>query len=85
MTPTLHFSKSDTRESALAKAAAWYDHIADDKVARFATAISQDDGSCEATMAAIDQGRLMAVEGRAPFLAQMARVLDEVIAMGRSQ
>jgi hypothetical protein len=27
----------------------------------------------------------VAVEGRAPFLAQVARVLDKVIAMGKSQ
>jgi hypothetical protein len=81
MTPTLRFSKNDTRHSALAKAAAWYDNIVDDKVTRFATAIGrQADVSCEAMMAAIDQGRLMAAEGRAPFLADVARVLDEVIA-----
>ena len=30
MTPTLHFSKDDTRESALRKAGAWYDCIADE-------------------------------------------------------
>jgi hypothetical protein len=34
-------------------------------------------------IAAIDQGRLMAVQGRAPFLADVARVLDEVIATRR--
>jgi hypothetical protein len=28
---------------------------------------------------------VVAVEGRAPFLAHVARVLDKVIAMGRSQ
>jgi hypothetical protein len=31
MTPTLHFSKHDTRETALAKAARWYDRILDEK------------------------------------------------------
>ena len=48
MTPKLRFSKIHTRESALAKAAIWYDNIADDKVATFATAIGgQADVSCE--------------------------------------
>jgi hypothetical protein len=32
MTPTLRFSKNDTRETALAKAARWYDHILDEKL-----------------------------------------------------
>ena len=37
MTPsTLQFSSDDTRESALRKAGAWYDCIADDGVATFA-------------------------------------------------
>jgi hypothetical protein len=84
MTPTLRSSNNDTRESALAKAGAWYDSIGDGKIAKFATAIGQaDDVSCEDMIAAIDQGRLMAVQGRAPFLADVARVLDEVIATRR--
>jgi hypothetical protein len=63
MTPTLRSSNNDTRESALAKAGAWYDSIGDGKIAKFATAIGQaDDVSCEDMIAAIDQGRLMAVE-----------------------
>jgi hypothetical protein len=84
MTRTLQFSSDDTRESALRKAGAWYDRIADDNVAKFATAIGQADVSCEDMMAAIDQGRILAVEGRAPFLAHVARVLDEIIAIRRS-
>ena len=81
MTPTLRFSASDTRETALAKAARWYDRILDEKLAAFATAIGTADAPCEDMMSTIDQGRLMAAEGRAPFLGQVARVLDEVIAM----
>ena len=82
--PTLRFSKNDTCESALRKAAAWYDRIADDKQAEFAIAVSKADMACEDVMAAIDQGRLMAAEGRAPFLAQVAEVLDSIIAARRS-
>ena len=80
MIPTLRFSKNDTRESTLAKAAIWYDNIVYDKVAKFATAMGQADVSCDDMMAVIDQGRLMAAEGRAPFLAEVGRALDEVIA-----
>ena len=85
MRPTLHFTTDDTRESALRKAGVWYDYIADHNVAKFATAIGQADVSCEEMLAAIEQGRLMAAEGRSPYLAWVAEVLDHVIAMRRSQ
>jgi hypothetical protein len=85
MTPTLRFSRNDTRASALLKAGAWYDRIVDTRMAAFATAIGEADVWCEDAMVAIDHGRLMAAEGRAPFLAQVARVFDAVIAMRRSQ
>jgi hypothetical protein len=83
MTPTLRFSTSDTRETALAKTACWYDRILDEKLMAFATAIGTADVPCEDKMTPIDQGRLVAAEGRAPFLAQVARVLHELIAMRR--
>ena len=80
MTPTLHFSKDDTRETALAKAARWYDRILDKKLAAFATAIGKADVSCDDMLAGIQQARVSAAEGRAPFLAEVARVLEEVVA-----
>ena len=83
MTPTLHFSKDDTRETALAKAARWYDRILDEKLAAFATAIGKADVSCGHMLTGIHQAQLSAVQGRAPFLADVARVLDEVIATRR--
>ena len=85
MTPTLHLSKDDTRETALAKAARWYDRLLDEKLAAFATAIGKADVSCDDMLAGIQQARVSAAEGRAPFLAQVAGVLDQVIAMRRSQ
>jgi hypothetical protein len=35
-------------------------------------------------LAGIQQARVSAAEGRAPFLGQVARMLDKVIARGRS-
>src|SRR5918993_2451966 len=85
MTPTLHFAESDTRTSALQKAGVWYDRILDEKLAAFATAIGQADVSCDVMFSGIHQAQLAAVQGRAPFLADGARVLDEVIAMRRGE
>ena len=76
----MQFSSDDTRESALRKAGAWYDCIADDGVAKFATAIGQADVSCEHMMAAIDQAQISAAEARAEFLARTAEVLDAISA-----
>jgi hypothetical protein len=39
----------------------------------------------EQKSAVLEHACVVAVEGRAPFLAQVARVLDKVIAMGKSQ
>jgi hypothetical protein len=81
MTTTLHFSKHDTRETALAKAARWYDRILDEKLAAYVTAIGKNKVSCDDMLAGIQQAQLSAAEGRAPFLAQVAGMLDQVIAM----
>ncbi|HZA37358.1 MAG TPA: hypothetical protein VE505_20650 [Vicinamibacterales bacterium] len=67
----------------MAKATRWYDRILDEKLAAFATAIGKADVSCDDMLAAVQQAQLSAAEGRAPFLAQVARVLDQVIAMRR--
>jgi hypothetical protein len=85
MTPTLRFSTSDTRATALAKAGAWYDRIVDAKMSAFATAIGNAELSPDEMLAGIQQAEVSAAEGRAPFLAQVARVLDDVIAMRGSQ
>jgi hypothetical protein len=86
MTPTtLRFAEHDTRESALQKAGVWYDRILDEKLAAFATAIGKADVSCDDMLAGIQQARVSAAKGRAPFLAEVAGVLDEVIAIRRSQ
>jgi hypothetical protein len=37
--------------------------------------------SCDDMLAGIQQAQLSAAEGRAPFLAQVAGMLDQVIAM----
>jgi len=77
MTSTVRFSKDDTRESALRKVAAWYDSVANEKVTDFALAIAKTDVPDEQKIAALEEARLMADEGRAPFLAQVADVLNE--------
>jgi hypothetical protein len=82
MTPTLHFSKDDTRATALAKAGAWYNRIVDQKMSAFATAISNAELSPDEMFAGIEQAQVSAAEGRAPFLAEVAQVLDEVTATG---
>jgi hypothetical protein len=80
--PTHHFSKDDTRETALRKAGSWYDRIVDTRMTTFATAIGKGDVPFDEMLAGIHQAQLSAVQGRAPFLADVTRVLDEVIAMG---
>jgi hypothetical protein len=77
MTPTLHFDKSDTRASALQKAGAWYDRIVDAKMSAFATAIGNAELSPDDMLAGIQQARVSAAEGRAPFLALVAGVLEQ--------
>ena len=83
MTPTLHFVKGDTAESALQKATVWFDRICDDKVSAFATAVSKADVSCDEMIAVTGQAQLMAAEARAEFLARTAEALDAISA-GRS-
>jgi hypothetical protein len=66
MTPsTLQFTRDDTRASALAKADAWYQRMADQRVTDFALAIGQAEAPDEQKIAALDQARMTAVEGRA--------------------
>ena len=80
MTPTVRFSKDDTRESALRKVAAWYDSFANEKVTDFALAIGKADVPDEQKIAGLEEARLTADEGRASFLAQVAAVLNEILA-----
>jgi hypothetical protein len=51
------------------------------KLAAYATAIGKNKVSCDDMLAGIQQAQLSAAEGRAPFLAQVAGMLDQVIAM----
>ena len=85
MMTELEFTKHDTRETALAKAAAWYDDHQRKAVTTFVRAIEDAHVPKQQKSDALEYACQFAVEGRAPFLAHVARVLDKVIARGRSQ
>ena len=67
MTPTVRFSKDDTRESALRKVAAWYDSFANEKVTDFALAIGKADVPDEQKIAGLEEALLTADEGARRF------------------
>ena len=72
-------------ETALAKAAVWYDGYQQEQVAKLARAIENVAVPKGTEERPLEHACVVAVEGRAPFLAHVARVLDEVIPKDRLQ
>jgi hypothetical protein len=86
MITELEFVKGETRESAVQKLATWYDDQQHQAVIKFARDIEGAALSKQQKSDALEYACQVAVEGRAPFLAHVARVPDKVIAwVGRSR